>query len=327
MAENASAEIRMGDVAGSEMTTKDGKKQFQGSGGNADTYKDPPRVTINRHYLESDAEYRRVAMAGTLAHELFGHAFEAQRARKTGLPRSVQYYYRGDEIGSQLVDWLVQTELKGEVLDGDPDSYLADPEKYYKSLWPMDAYYAVTLSPKEMADPVAALRPRLKYVRADRVKTTADRKQMKEWNAIRDHFIKVHGLAAARFAPVDERLRTFELYAADRLKELDEIEKHLGETIASWAAKGSKEPPELRAGARSSYVRDADARVTARTKALLKLRAEKRGPASVSPDGVLEMPPLVIRGAADPANEPIDLDMLGVLYEEDREKNPGHWKK
>ncbi len=327
VAEQANAEIGFEKMAGSATVDKDGRKVLSGSPGNTDVQKIPPQVRLNSEYLNVSDDYRRVTMTGTLAHELFGHAFETQRARKLGLPFAVNYYYRGDEVGSELIDWTVQTELAGEVVDGDPAPYLADPEKYHRGLWTNQPYYVVILSPAEMRDPLKALRARRQVLVKDRAQSLVDQRSMAKWPGVIDHFIKVHGIVASRFKPAIEESVRYDTYIKDHIATLKEISDYLDHQIAQWsAASGAKELAQVKAGADSAYLAMAEKRLAARRTELLRLQAEQkasRGPASAPP---MALPDLVKPVPNDP-NPPISLDDVVEMYSKDKDEHPEHWKK
>ncbi|MBI5247174.1 MAG: hypothetical protein HY923_08325 [Elusimicrobia bacterium] len=328
VAERASAEIVMRNIPGSTIVVRDGRKVQSGSGGNTAVHIDPPQVTLNRDYLDTDPDYRKVAMAGTLAHELFGHAFETQRAKKAGQPASVRYYYRGDEIGSELIGWLVETELSGKVVAGDADGYLADPEVYHRNLWSNQPYYVLILSPREMRDPLTALKARRRELVASRAKTISDRAGMREWAPRRDHFVTVHGVSRARFKPADDGIADYEHWASDHLRELVGIETTLEDQIKTWSSPaGQAQLKELKAGGGSEYLRGAEQRLAARRAELIKLLAEAKGrsPAGVAKP-VISLPSLIVKKPGDP-NSPLDLDDLSKMYTKDVSEHPEHWKK
>jgi len=289
--------------------------------GETDLSVEPPVVTLSKAYLKNDKNHSRVLMAGTLAHELFGHAYEVQRAKKAKFSETAHYHYRGDEVGARLIDWLVQTELTGTVADEDPQVYLDNPEAYHRSLLTRDPYYITTLSPLQMKDPATALRGRRKRVADDEAKTASDVKDMMEWTPILEHFIgALHRVAKARLAPAEKELDDYLKWAAGRQKKLAACKEALERKLELWSSReGAPERAELRTAADSAYMKTLEAEVAGRAAALRKLRAApRRGPSSV-----LEMPPLVITAAA-PAGPPIDLEELGRMNADDLERNPGH---
>lgn len=292
--------------------------------GETDTDERPPVVTLSRAYLAKDADHSPVLMAGTLAHELFGHALQSQRAKKAGFPALALYHYRGDEVGSRLIDWLVQTELAGRVADENPQAYLDNPEAYHRKIQTADPYYITTLSRAEMKDPAAALRARRKRLAADEAATEADEKDMQGWPPIIAHFTgALHRLAKARFAPAQKELDEYFKWSDGHRKKLVRSREALEEKIKLWSSKGgASERAVLRTSSESAYMKGLEADVAERAAELRRLRAGKRGPAS---EIVIELPPIVISGKA-PAEPAIDLDELGRMREKDMKKNPGHLK-
>lgn len=326
--EKGSAEIVMGNIPGSKIVVRDGRKVPSGSGGNTAVDRDPPLITLNRDYMDADTDYRRVSMAGTLAHELLGHAFATQRSRKAKLAPSVNYYYRGDEIGAELVGWLVETELSGKVADGDPDAFLADPDAYYRSLWSNQPYYVNILSPEEMKNPLPALKARRAELTRSRARTVVGRRQMAEWRPSVEHFVKVHGLARERFKPAVDELDLYEHWAVDQMRMLDEISKNLEERIKVWSSpEGKAELEQLKVGGDSAFLKRADQLLDERRAELLRLR--ERHASGTGPKPEIPLPSLVVVKPGDP-NSPIDLGELAAMQAKDVKDNagdPAHWKK
>lgn len=324
VAERAAAEVTLAAMENSATVVKKGRKTLSGTSGLTDTAKDPPKIELNRIYLETDPEYRRVAMAGTLAHELFGHALESQRARKAGIPHAALYHYRGDEISSRLIDWLVQTELAGKSVEGDPKDYLDDPEGYYRGLLTVDPYYIVTMSPAEMKNPLTTLRGRRKLLVADAAATAADIKGQEEWRPIIAHFVSAHRVAKARFAPAEDELNVFLTWAYGHQKKIAGIRESLERAIKLWSSPaGAKELKQVIDAAGSPYLSRLEAAAASRARELRRLRTDVLSGRGPSP--VIEMPDLVVT-APRGGGSPIDLDELGRMHSEDMKKNPGHWK-
>lgn len=325
--ERAVAGVTMGAIDNSSVVVEHGKKILSGTAGMTETDKIPPEVTLSRAYMSTDPEFRRVVMAGTLAHELFGHAFEAQRAKTAGFPKAAQDRYRGDELGSRLIDWLIQTQLTGKVGDAKPEEYLNDPEGYHRGLVTVDAYYITTLSAMEMKDPVTTLRGRSKLIAADEAKTMAGIKSMGNWRPIIAHFIKAHNISKTRFAPAEDELNTYQVWAYGHQKKIVEMKEYLEKMIAYWSSpQGAKEKKQIIDAASDPYLVRMEASLAARARELRRLRAgppQGRGPSSES---IREMPALVIRASKTPGADPINLDELIEMHMEDREKHPGHWK-
>ncbi len=321
--EKARAEIVLKTIDNTAAVEEKGKKILSGTSGTTDTEADPPKVTLNRVFLDTDPEYRRVVLAGTLAHELFGHALESQRAKKAGFPHVAQYHYRGDEIGARLIDWTVQTELVGKVLDADPKSYLDDPQAYHRSLLVADPYYVTTMSRVEMRNPLTTLRARRKMVEDDRIKTENDIKDEESWRPIIAHFINVHRIAKDRFAPAEEELTVYLTWAYGHQKKIVAIRSQLEETIRAWSSpEGVKDRDALIKAADSAYLQGLEDSLTRRSRALKKLLAEPNRGRTIASE--LNMPPLVITAPKKLSGSPIDLDELSRMRDEDMKKNPGH---
>lgn len=310
-ASGAKAKLAFGPVANSSTVLMNGRRILRASGGNTQTAMEPPVVTLNQDYLDTDPDFRRVNMASTLGHELFGHAFEIQRAKKAGLTQQAVYYYRGDEAGSGLVGWLVQAELGGRLDNGHMWNYLSDPEKYHAGLKTNLPYYATTLSLPEMRAPVATLEGRVAAIETDRKKTVAYGASMAAWRPIIEHFITVHGIARADFSARVDDVDAAAVWTDSHLKSLDAIEKHLTGTIAAWKGSGGdKVKADLLAASSSAYMRQAEERLTARADRLKGLVGGRSPEPTVPP----------VPGKLTWAD-------LNRMLEQDRKDHPGHLEK
>jgi hypothetical protein len=292
--------------------------------GSTDTDSVPPKITIDKQYTVGgkDPDYSRVVMAGTLAHELFGHALEAQRAKKAGFSSLAFYHYRGDEVGARLIDWSVQTELAGKVADADPQEFLGDQEAYYRGLLTRDPYYVVSLSAKEMKQPLTTLVGRRKLLAADKAKTEAAMKETASWRPVIAHFVGIHRLDKTRFEPAEKEIDDYLKWAEGHQMKLAESRANLETHIATWSSPaGADERKTLSAAADSAYLRNWDEELQKRAKDLIALRAGggARGPAAI------EMPVVVVT-APRPGGPPIDLAELARMYEKDKTANPRHFR-
>jgi len=292
--------------------------------GSTDTGGIPPKVTLDRKYVtgSNDPNYSRIVMAGTLAHELFGHALETQRARTAGFSKLASYHYRGDEVGSRLIDWSVQTELAGKVADADPQDFLGDPEAYYRGMATRDPYYVVSLSAAEMKDPIAALAARRALLAADEAKTAAEVKQTEAWLPVIAHFVSAHGVAKGRFEPAEKEIGDYLSWGEGHRKKLVESKANLESHIARWSSRaGAAQRKELADAADSAFLRNWDAQLRQRARDLTALRAGPggRGPAAI------EVPVVVIT-APKPGGPPIDLEELSRMYQRDKKTNARHFK-
>jgi hypothetical protein len=284
---------------------------------------DPPKITLDNTYVQrsKESEYSRVVMAGTLAHELFGHALEVQRAKKAGFSTLAFYHYRGDEVGARMIDWSVQTELAGKVADADPQEFLGDQEAYYRRMLARDPYYVVSLSVKEMKNPVATLIGRRGLLAADKAKTDAAIKETASWRPVIAHFIGMHRLEKTRFEPAEKEIDDYLKWADGHLKKLVESKANLESHIAKWSSRaGAQERKTLSEAAGSVYLKNWDAELRQRARDLTALRAGGgRGPAAI------EMPVIVVTAPA-PGGPQIDLEELARMYEKDKKENPRHFK-
>jgi hypothetical protein len=223
-------------------------------------------------------------MAGTLGHELFGHAFEVQRAKKAGVSFPAVYHYRGDEAGSGLIGWLVETEMGGRLSNGHMWNYLSDPEKYHASLKTTSGYYATTFSTAEMRSPVTSLEARLAAVETNRAKTQDYAASMLRMRRTIEHFVADHGMNRADFSSLTDDVASGLQWSSTHLTELDGIKGRLTDTIAKWKSPESAELlTHLSAASGSTYLRQAEERLAARADRLRGLVGGRSPEPSIPP--------------------------------------------
>lgn len=310
-ASGARAKVEFGGVENSGTVISNGRRILRASGGHTDTAANPPVVTLNKDYLDTDPDFRRVNMASTLGHELFGHAFEEQRSRKAGISHQAVYYYRGDEAGSGLIGWLVQAEMGGRLDNSHMWSYLADPEKYHAGLKTNLPYYSTTLSTAEMRVPVETLEGRVAAIEKDRKRTKEYAASMLAWRPVIEHFVTVHAMDRARFSSLSDDIVAGLLWSNAHENSLNDINTQLTGTIKQWKApQGAAVKADLAAAAGSTYMRQAEERLTARADRLRGLVAGRKAEPTVPP----------VPGK-------LTWDDLIQLQEQDRKDNPRHVEK
>ncbi|MDD5302007.1 MAG: hypothetical protein PHS14_02775 [Elusimicrobia bacterium] len=310
-ASGARAKLEFGDVDNSATVVLNGRRILRASGGHTDTFANPPVVTLNRQYLDTDPDFRRVNMAATLGHEMFGHALEIQRAKKAGVSHDAVYYYRGDEAGSGLIGWLVQAELGGRLDNGHMWNYLADPEKYHAGLKTNLPYYSTTLSTAEMRVPVATLEGRVAAIEKDRKRTNEYAASMVSWRPVIEHFVTVHGMDREPFSSLSDDIVSAVIWSNSHQKDLDDINAHLTGTIKQWKAPAAAAlKAELAAASGSAYMRQSEERLAARADRLRGLVAGRKPEPTVPP----------VPGK-------LTWDDLYRLRDQDRKDNPRHLEK
>lgn len=308
IAEGATAKVSFEQIEGSHISSVNGRMVLNTSGGHAKVAETPVHVVLNRHYLDTDPDYRRVKVAGTLAHELFGHAFERQRADKLKITDSL-YHYRGDEAGSGLLGWLVETELGGRVSNGHMWNYLRDPEVYHRGLQTNLPYYAATFSVEEMKNPIDTLRARRAQVEESRASMKAWLASTVAWRPRAQHFIDVHKMDAAVFGTIFESIKNTEIWAESHDKDLNDIGAYMDEMTGHWSSpKGRAYRDRVVNQSRSPYFAQAEARLKARQERL-RLLVGARQPESQTP----------------PIPGHLQMQDLYDLYDKDRLNNPNHW--
>lgn len=167
VAEGHRATVEFADLPG-ELVEYEGKLELVGETATTNGRAWPPRVSLNRLYLREDSSLRDVDLSATLAHELFGHAMEAQRASRAGVPFHVFSFYAGDELNGRLIGWLVRLELGAALADEAMELHLRDPAAYVRRSYAQSSTYAVALTRQEMRDPLRAVRERIATLDAAR---------------------------------------------------------------------------------------------------------------------------------------------------------------
>lgn len=310
-AAGARAKVEFGGVDHSATVIMNGRRILQASGGHTFTSENPPRVVLNRDYLDTDPDFRRVNLTSTLGHELLGHALEIHRARKAGVSHDAVYYYRGDEAGSGLIGWLVQTEMGGRLDNGHMWNYLADPERYHAGLKTNLPYYSTTLSTAEMRVPVATLQGRVAAIATDRKRTKEYAASMVVWRPVIEHFVTVHGMSRDLFSSLSDEIAAAVIWSNDHQKDLNDINAHLADTIKQWESPKAKAlKAGLAAASGSTYMRQSEERLAARADRLRGLVAGRKPEPTVPP----------VPGK-------LAWDDLYRLRDQDRKDNPRHMEK
>ncbi|OGR96049.1 MAG: hypothetical protein A2V88_13395 [Elusimicrobia bacterium RBG_16_66_12] len=305
VAQNASAEVRFDKLDGT-LISVNGRKVVSGIRGEA---RNGSVVAINRLFLDADPELASREMAGTLAHELFGHILEEQRAKNADFPLAALHRYRGDEANGRLIGWLVRTELGAPLSDGGMWGYLKDPEAFHKSLALIDPYYALTFGPDGLADPVPVLRARLEQSRRRRESMDETDIDMRKWRFVIEHFVAEHKMERRRFASVGEDSDNFlEEYSSIK-REAGEVEEDIRKRIEFYGTPEGREAlRKLSEASRSEHLRAFERRLERyRTRLAMETRGRKR-------EALVPPPP-----------DQIDFDALEKLYQDDVRDNPRHW--
>lgn len=190
--EGARVEISLEDIPGSTIATVEGKKTLWGTRGFTETTKVPPRVVLNKYFMENERDYG----IGTLSHETLGHAFEAQRAGP-GL-RGLYLYNTDEEENARMIGWLVRTELEVKP-EAEIWRYMESPEANAESLKMASVYYALTLTSEEMKDPVPAYEKRLADAGKALDQLAGRIEKYEEWKKIIAHLVNDHKMDPASF--------------------------------------------------------------------------------------------------------------------------------
>jgi hypothetical protein len=311
VATGSKATVEFGEVDHSGTVVVNGRRVLQASGGHTVTAEHPPRVVLNKDYLDTDPDFRRVNMADTLGHELFGHGFEQQRSEKAGISFNVVNHYRGDEANAGLIGWLVGAELGGPLDNGHMWNYLADPQRYHDGLNTNLPYYSTTLSTAEMRAPVATLESRVAGIETERAHAAKYVAEMTGWRPVIEHFVKVHKMDRALFSSITESIDAAVKWGAAHDATLTEIKTYLTSTIAEW--KKPESAPvraEFLAASTSPYLQESEERLAARRERLRGLTAGRKPEPTVPP----------VPGK-------LTWEDLYKMNQDDRRDNPRHWEK
>lgn len=306
---NASAEVRFDKLDGT-LISANGRKVVSGILGEAWSEENGSVVVLNRLFLDADPDLSAREMAGTLAHELFGHSLEGQRAARANFPRTALNRYRGDEANGRLIGWLVRSELGAPLSDGGMWNYLKDPERFHGRLALVDPYYAQTFSASEMSDPLPVLRARLEETLRRRGRMDDNAVDARKWRIVIKHFVEIHGMESRRFSSISEDIDNFlERERAGLRKDSEEVEEALRERIDFYdSPEGREQLDQISRASRSEYLRSFEGRLSRyRTRLGMQTRGRK-------PEALVPPPP-----------DQIDDDGLKKLYDDDVRDNPRHW--
>lgn len=311
IAEGRTVKVSFDAMADTNIVEINGKKYLYGTGGTTSaTAGQSPVVKVNAGYLRADPSVLRANAPVTLAHELFGHALNDVRADKLGVLNSY-YAYRNNETNAGVVGWTVDLEINGTAGNSSMWRFLADEDAYHQSMQLTRAYYASTLSPEEMQDPVPVLEARIARAKAEKVKVEADIEDYKLYERILGHFIADHGWKAAYHAAVSQDIQNnLGTYLPTKVKHLDEIIAHLG-SYAKWygTGGGKQRIKSFQKKESQDFLREQEEALKARKDHLSRaLKAQRHSAPSTAPNWIDRQKELLVES-----------------YQEDRKKNPSHW--
>lgn len=309
IAENARAVVEFGVHLSSAVRMVNGKAVLLYSGGDTDTSKHPPVIMLNQGYLETDPAWRGPEMTGTLGHEMFGHAFERQRADKAGVTSSLNHY-RGDEANAGLLGWLIELEAGAPADDGNMWNYIQDPEAYHRNLETLMAYYAGTFSVADMKNPLATLKDRRDRVDQARARLHQRRESTDNWRPVVEHFIEVHGMSRDDFSNILASIDGTDKFTETEDKEYVHIQSYIDSLSAHWSGDGAAELATISAESGSPYYVGTEERLQVLRGRLKDLTANRKPEPS-----------------APPVPGQITWDQLSDMYEKDLKDHPEHWSK
>ena len=215
--ENAGVVVSLEEIPGSAMMVIDGKKTLQGGRGYTAYREVPPRVGLNKLFMQ----YERDSGVGTLAHEMLGHALERQRLGENALAIANRFA-TSEEENARLIGWLTRTEL-GVKPEDEIWAYVENPAESMDSIKLISPAYAIKLTREEMKDPAAVYKSRLLEVdkKLEQLPKTAERYKL--WLKMADHFVDVHKMDASSFRNIRAELNDMLEYLPTRHKDLLEV--------------------------------------------------------------------------------------------------------
>lgn len=251
--EGARVEISLENIPGSTVATVEGKKTLWGTRGFTETWKVPPRVVLNKFFVENEKDFG----IGTLAHETLGHAFEAQRA---GPELGGLYLYNTDEEeNARMIGWLVRTELEVKP-EAEIWRYMESPEANAESLKMASVYYALTLTSEEMKDPVPAYEKRLADAGKALTQLNGRIEKYEDWKKIIAHLVNDHKMDSASFQSRRDDVENALKGIPKSQKNYTDIKTALHDRLAYFATdKGKQYLLALAAASESEYFKRKDA--------------------------------------------------------------------
>lgn len=294
----------------SVLVDRAGRKSLAGFGGAAARGSGGPRVTLNRDYLRVDAAVQLEDLPATLGHELLGHALGAARADAAGVGAAWNLW-RGDEANAGLTGWLIAAELGRAPDDAHMRRWLEDPERYFREMHFAGAYYAMTFSREEAAEPAREIRARLARVEAAlALLDLRAAEPVVDWDKVIDHFKFEHGVDPRRLALVRAELASAHRAAPEERSA--ERERLLAVRRDLLAASASVDGPAERA-------RFADA---ARLLSSPFFAAEEARGRALG-ERLRAAASRVPKAPRDPSD--FDADQIREMLKKDLLENPSHW--
>ena len=227
VSEGSKVKLSFEEIEGSTVVKEDGKEHFWGTRGLTYTAEKPPRVVLNKLFMRYDTDMG----VGTLAHEMLGHAFEAQRVSSSLMLKDVYSLNINEEENARLIGWLVRTELKVTPED-EIWAYMENPEESMESIKMATPYYALTLTSAEMKDPVSVYRKRIVQADNAAVRVAKNSERVGTWGKIVNHFVKEHKMSAGAFQTIKDDINNALSYYPTVLETLKTIKQVLLEFIS-----------------------------------------------------------------------------------------------
>ena len=264
IAADARVELTLEDIPGSTIATVDGKKTLWGTRGLTETNKVPPRVVLNKFFMQYDRDYG----IGTLAHETLGHALEAQTSGDVG---RAYLYNTNEEENARMIGWLVRTELE---VKPEPEiwQYMESPEANRESLKMASVYYALTLTSEEMKDPAPQYTKRLAAAEKSLKGLDGKVEKYEEWKKLLAHFVNDHKMDAASFQSRKDDIENALKAIPSSKKNFEGIKKALQGQLTFFGTENGKQYlAALAVASEDEYFRKKDAVILERRERLAGL--------------------------------------------------------
>jgi hypothetical protein len=274
VAEGAEVRLSVARLADTNFVAAADRSSFAGTMAATSYARGYTKIVFNEAALRMSLDPRTAA--GTLAHELLGHALETHEAERQGLSQAYGLF-RENEMGATLLGWLVSAQLGRVPRFSDLERWLADPERQYEEDIYLGAGHALELSRAQMRDPVAAYVERLERIRRRRAFWEAERAGIGRQLAAIGRIAAASGRSAKDFDFVRARLESrFSVEIPRELALCDGGLKSVGEALR--AVRGRRLRRKLISAADDPRMGRWEKQVQERAAALRKLVGPAPGP-------------------------------------------------
>ena len=281
--ENARASLWLEKSSEVAKTYLSGQKEIGLSGAKTIISIDPPKVSINWKFSETNPDN----MPASLAHELFGHVLEKKRAKRFGITNKIYSHHYNEELNAGLIGWIVSAELQMPVSPSAWE-YVDNPSGYSSSFLSCNPAYTLRLLDDEVRAPCSAYQKRLDGISKCIEENKQQRDRTEKWLKIIDHLIEVHKIEAASFDPAKRALYSSMNGAQNDAIDLPALATELHDMIYECPGRESQAwIKNFAEKSKSIYFQELRQRVAERTEILSSLLLGKTGhmDPSLKPEG------------------------------------------